>query len=81
MASNTWRTIVLYCGNHAFDVYDTVPPIPLQTLPRAHPPQLRCHQHPAEREIEDIKLPQGWERTTKDIWASGQTKEMSNVRE
>ena len=30
-------------GNH---VFDTIPPIPLQPLPRACPPQLKCHQPP-----------------------------------
>ena len=30
-------------GNHVFDVFDT---IPLQPLPQAGPPQLRCHQPP-----------------------------------
>jgi hypothetical protein len=39
MASNTW--------NHVFGVFDTIPPIPLQPLPRTCPPQLRCHQPPA----------------------------------
>jgi hypothetical protein len=33
-------------SNHVFDVIDTIPPTPLQPLPRAHPPQLRCHQPP-----------------------------------
>ena len=31
-------------GNHVFDVFDT---ITLQQLLLARPPQLRCHQHPA----------------------------------
>jgi hypothetical protein len=26
-------------GNHVLDVFDTVLPIPLQTLPRARPPE------------------------------------------
>ena len=26
-------------GNHVFNVFDTIPPIPLQSLPRACPPQ------------------------------------------
>jgi hypothetical protein len=30
-------------GDHVFDVFETIPPIPLQPLPRAHPPQLRRH--------------------------------------
>ena len=33
-------------GNHVFDVFDTIPRILLQSLPRARPPQLRCHQPP-----------------------------------
>ncbi|CDQ75192.1 unnamed protein product [Oncorhynchus mykiss] len=33
-------------GNQVFDVFDTIPLIPLQPLPRARPPQLRCHQPP-----------------------------------
>ena len=33
-------------GNHVIVVFNTVPLIPLQLLPRAHPPQLRCHQPP-----------------------------------
>jgi hypothetical protein len=33
-------------GNHVLDVSDTVPPIPLQLLLQARPPQLRCHQPP-----------------------------------
>jgi hypothetical protein len=37
-------------GNHVFDVVDTFPPILLQPLPRAHPPQLRCYQPPVKGE-------------------------------
>ena len=33
-------------SNHVFAVFYTVPPTPLQPLPRAHPSQLRCHQPP-----------------------------------
>ena len=33
-------------SNHVFDVFDTVPLILLQPLPRACPPQLRFHQSP-----------------------------------
>jgi hypothetical protein len=33
-------------GSHVFYVVDTFPPIPLQPLPFACPPQLRCHQTP-----------------------------------
>ena len=33
-------------GNHVFDLFDNVPPIPLQPLPRARPPQLMCQQPP-----------------------------------
>ena len=33
-------------GNHVFDVFNTIPPFPLQPLPRARPPQFRCHQPP-----------------------------------
>ncbi|CDQ98955.1 unnamed protein product [Oncorhynchus mykiss] len=33
-------------GNHVIDLFDTIPLIPLQPLPQAHPPQLRCHQPP-----------------------------------
>ena len=33
-------------GNHVFDVFDTIPMIPLQSLPQACSPQLRCHQPP-----------------------------------
>jgi hypothetical protein len=32
--------------NHVFNVFDNIPLIPLQPLPRACPPQLRCHQPP-----------------------------------
>jgi hypothetical protein len=28
-------------GNHVFYVFDTIPAIPLQPLPQAHPPHLR----------------------------------------
>jgi hypothetical protein len=31
-------------GNHGNHVFDTIPLVPLQSLPRAHSPQLRCHQ-------------------------------------
>ena len=34
-------------GHHGNYVFDTIPPILLQPLPRVHPPQLRCHQPPA----------------------------------
>ena len=33
-------------GNHVFGVFDTIPLIPLQSLPQARPPPLRCHQPP-----------------------------------
>ena len=33
-------------GNHVFDVFDTIPVIWIQPLPRARPHQLRCHQPP-----------------------------------
>ena len=33
-------------GNHVFDVFDIISLIPLQSLPRACSPQLRCHQPP-----------------------------------
>jgi hypothetical protein len=33
-------------GNHVFDVFDAIPPIPLQPLPQALPPKLSCHQPP-----------------------------------
>ena len=29
---------------HGFQVFDTIPPVPLQSLPRARPPKLRSHQ-------------------------------------
>lgn len=28
------------------NLFDTIPPIPLQSLPEARSPQLRCHQLP-----------------------------------
>ena len=31
---------------HVFNVFGTIPPIPLQPLPRARPSQLRCNQLP-----------------------------------
>lgn len=31
---------------HINHVFDTIPPIPLQPLPQASPPQLRCQQYP-----------------------------------
>jgi hypothetical protein len=33
-------------GNQVFDVFATIPPTLLQTIPRARAPQLRCHQLP-----------------------------------
>ena len=33
-------------GNHMFDVFDSIPLISLQPLPRARPPQLRSNQPP-----------------------------------
>jgi hypothetical protein len=46
-----WRLLrggrlIIMAGNHVFDVFDTVPLIPLQPLPWAHSPQIRCHQPP-----------------------------------
>jgi hypothetical protein len=33
-------------GNQVFDVFDTIPLIPLQSFPQARPPKWRCHQPP-----------------------------------
>ena len=33
-------------GNYVFVVFDTIPLSRLMSLPRAHPPQLWCHQPP-----------------------------------
>ena len=43
MASNTWK--------YVFDVFDTIPPIPLLSLIRACSPQLRCHQLPVPHTV------------------------------
>ena len=47
-------------GNHVFNVVDTVPPILLQPLPRAHPPQLRCHQSPVLWSCVYVWIPGCW---------------------
>ena len=41
--NNGWNGVNGMASNH---VFDTIPPIPLQPLPLARPPQLRCHQPP-----------------------------------
>ncbi|XP_036825604.1 ribose-phosphate pyrophosphokinase 1 isoform X2 [Oncorhynchus mykiss] len=44
-AHNNGQNSIKHLEN-SLDLFDTIPPIPLQSLPRAHPPQLRCHQPP-----------------------------------
>ena len=43
MAQMEWHETY---GHYAFEVFATIPLIPLQQLPRAHSPQLGCHQPP-----------------------------------
>ena len=42
-------------GNHVFDVFDTIPLIPLQSLPRARAPQLWCHQPPVLLRVRKVR--------------------------
>ena len=44
--TNGWNRANGMALNRVFDLFDTIPPIPLRPLPRARPPQLRCHQPP-----------------------------------
>ena len=44
--NNRWNGANGMASNHVFDEFDTIPQIPLQPLPRARPPQLRCDQPP-----------------------------------
>ena len=46
--NNGWNEVNGMQSNHVFDVFDTTPLILLQPLPRARPPQLRCHKPPVE---------------------------------
>uniref|UniRef100_A0A8C7D9N7 Transmembrane 9 superfamily member n=1 Tax=Oncorhynchus kisutch TaxID=8019 RepID=A0A8C7D9N7_ONCKI len=50
-----WRTArnKVWNGSNGFkhNHVDTVPPIPFQLLPRAPPPQLRCHQPPVKYSV------------------------------
>jgi hypothetical protein len=60
-------------GNYVFDVFVTIPLIPLQSLLQAHSPQLRCHQPPVLsclgccREYERSLLRRG-SQSNWDIW-------------
>ena len=45
-AHNGWNGANGMASNHVFNVYDTIPLIPLQPFPQARPPQLSCHQPP-----------------------------------
>ena len=54
-------------GNHVSDVFDTISLVLLRPLPRARPPQLRCHQPPV---IMESKL-----RMMQKVFPGGKTAE------
>ena len=67
--NNGWNNangMASWNGNHVFDLFDTIPLIPLQPLPRARPPQLRGPQPP----VVNVQITVCVKDRVRDLWSS-----------